>query len=686
VAARRRDREEWLLVLKESEMERQRKLTAQADFIYQEAVGYFKRRKFEEARENFLEVEGVLPDYKSTEKYLSKIDHEIAKEERQRLVQQERMIRRRIRGDQLAERQKEEEERHFRVIESRKRVREFKERALARKQQRDGWEQVLRKNELERQKRLEQEAGFVYKEALKAYKKQRWEQARRGFLEAQEILPGHWKSEKYLARLDQDIQEAEMKRRAKIEKEIERQRRKEAVARKAEEDRQMKILEEDRKKQVAKQQKQAEAVYKFAVSLYRAGDYALAKDKFREVEDIAPDYKSVKKYLGRVNSDVANVQGFSKSERDLSFRRQIRQQKVAQQREEAKLRRLLEAEEKQRRKKLSEESLARKRDREEWEKTIKQIEVENQKRLKWQAESTYKEALRYYKSGWYEQAKEAFHEVELTMPGYKSTRRYIARADQNIQKEGKLRQDSEAKIQEYLDREEALFKAGQKRADFSVEKNGGLVVKRTVKQRQKEFSQQMEIKYRQALALYKASNFIEAKLKFTEVESFSPGYKSTRNYLDRIDKKISSKGMINNRDYLVKRALLREEDGLHKKASRETKMKQKERNRSIADQRKELKAQRRLVQQQYNKQFNQLYNKAVKLYKFGSYEEAQKLFVQIERMKPGYKRAASYLKKANAKIKKGFQKKNTDVVAQSREPKTRDDVIGEALDVLDRRL
>jgi len=687
VAARRRDREEWLLVLKESESERQKKLTAQADFIYQEAVEYFKKRRFEEARENFLEVESVLSDYKSTEKYLSKIDHEIAKEEQQLLIEQERKIKRRIRGDQLVERQKDEEERHFRTIESEKRVREFKERASARKEQRDEWERVLRDNEHERQMRLEQEAGFVYKEALKAYKKQQWEQARQGFLEAQEILPGHWKSEKYLVRLDRDMQKAEMKRRVKIEKDIERQREKEAVARKVEEKRQLRLLEEDRKKQVAKQEKQAEAVYKFAVSLYRKGDYALAKDKFREVEDISPDYKSVQKYLGRVNNDIAGAQGFSKGVNDLANRRQLREQQIVQQREEEKLRQLLAAEEKQRHKDLSEESLARKRDRDEWEKTIRQIEVENQKRLKRQAQSTYEEALRYYKSGWYEQAKEAFAEVESTMPGYKSTRRYIARAEQNIQKEGKLDQDNEIKIQEYLDREEALLKTGKRRVGVSApEKLDDMAVRRAAKQKQKEFSKQAEIKYRQALALYKANKFIDAKLKFIEVESFSPGYKATSNYLKRIDKKMSGNKMIDNRDHLVKRALLLQEDGSRKDAARDAKMEQKMRNRSIADQRKELKAQRQLIQKRYNKQFNQMYNRAIKFYKSGSYEQAQKLFVQIERMKPGYKRAASYLKKANAKIEKGFQKRNTNVATQSHEPKTRDTVIGDALDVFEQRL
>ena len=144
--------------------------------------------------------------------------------------------------------------------------------------------------------------------------------------------------------------------------------------------------------------------------------------------------------------------------------------------------------------------------------------------------------------------------------------------------------------------------------------------------------------------------------------------------------------MIDSRDHLIKRALLHEEDEIHEKVSRDARMKQRQRNRSITDQRKELTAQRRFIQQRYSKQFKQMYDKAIKLYKAGSYEEAQKLFVQIERMKPGYKRAASYLKKANKKIEKGFRSKNTNVAAQSRKFKTREDVIGEALDVFDQRL
>ena len=320
----------------------------------------------------------------------------------------------------------------------------------------------------------------------------------------------------------------------------------------------------------------------------------------------------------------------------------------------------------------------------EWEKTIERIETENQKRLKRQAESTYQEALRYYKSGWFKQAKEAFKEVELAMPGYRSAHKYIARADQKIQKEGRLQQASEIRIQEYLDREEETFK--RMNLSSTLEKNGSLIVEKAVEKRQKELSQQAEVKYRKALDLYKANKFIEAKLQFIEVESFSPGYKATLNYLKRIDKKVSGQAITSSRDRLIEQALLQEEDGSRYQVVETPKIKQKQRKLSVDDRRKELRAQRRSIHRQYDKQFNQLYERAVKHYKSGSYEEAQKLFLQIERMRPGYKRTVSYLKRASAKINKGFGKRMNNAVAHLRNMKSRNDVIGEALDAFEQRL
>ena len=107
---------------------------------------------------------------------------------------------------------------------------------------------------------------------------------------------------------------------------------------------------------------------------------------------------------------------------------------------------------------------------------------------------------------------------------------------------------------------------------------------------------------------------------------------------------------------------------------------------SADEQRKNLRAQRRIIDHKYDQHFNELYDKALKLYKSGSYVEAQKLLLQIDRMKPGYKRTAKYLKKVNAKIEKGMNKQAGRSVVRSRKAKTRGDVVGEALDNFEKRL
>jgi len=302
VASRRKEREEWLQILKESEAERQRKWREQADFIYHEAVQFYKRRQFEQAREDFLEVEQVIADYKSTAKYLARIDRDIEEEEKVRFAQQQRMYKREIRENQLAELEEIEEEKQFRALEDAKRLREFKVKARLRREQRDQWDRVLRNNEREREKRLNKEADYIYEEALHAYKKKHWERARSTFLEVEQVIAGYKKTNKYLARIDNDIEDERQRIKIAEQKSIEQQRKKEALVRQREEDRQRKILEADKKRQLKQQQKQAEAVYKFATSLFQRGDYTQAKTKFLEVEQILPGYKSAARYFPLIHS------------------------------------------------------------------------------------------------------------------------------------------------------------------------------------------------------------------------------------------------------------------------------------------------------------------------------------------------------------------------------------------------
>jgi TolA-binding protein len=753
VAARRKDREAWLKILEETEKVRKQKLEEQAEYVYQEAIQLYKRQQFKQAKEDFLEAERIIPDYKSTAKYLARIDQDIEEEEKQRWTEQQRIAQQKMREEQIAQRAQEEELGRLRAIEDQNRLRNFKEQAAEREKQRKEWERVLKENEQERQKRLKEEAEFVYKEALQLYKEKKWEPARNGFIEVQQIIPGYKGSEKYLTRIDRDSEQEVQRLKLASEESAQRQRHEEELARKQEEERLKKIIETDQKKELEQKERQAAAVYQFAQSLYKKGDYARAKDKFVEVQQILPGYKSTALYIGRMAEDSVEAKKRYENEQRLAIQRQLREKKIEEKKEEKKLSQGERAEQEEWAEQLKKEALARQKEREEWEKINKEIEASNQKRLNQQAELIYQEALRYFEAGWFEQAQEAFKEVESTVSGYKSTAKYLEKVDKRIKQEDHLHQESEKRIQEYLKKEEMLRAKRQteadawkleiakenrqqkvmrqaklqpvEKSDLTVpEENGNAVVKKAVEERQKELSQKAEVKYREALSAYKAKEFIEAKLKFIEVESFSPGYKATLKYLRGIDEKIANQkrnlenekisdtkeksdlgteeAMVRDRDDLVQQALLEEERNFQKTKAKkiseqkrtnkqepqrhETVKKLKDQELDKKDLRKELKRQRLIVQQKYDKQFQQLYDQAVNLYRSGSYEEAKELFLQIEQMKPGYKKAASYLKKASVKTQKGLQKEKNNHVARTKEIKTRADIIGDALDALEQKL
>ncbi|MBN1870477.1 MAG: hypothetical protein JW847_07890 [Candidatus Omnitrophica bacterium] len=830
VAQRRKERQEWLKTLEESEKERQKRLEEQAQYIYQEAIKYYKQRHFEQAKEDFLEVQRIYPNYKSTGNYLARIDRDIEGEQKQRMEERQRLFQLKLREKKLFEQKKWEEDQKIRAAEEQDRMREFQEKALAREKQRKEWERILQENEKERQKKLEEEAEFIYQEALKSYQVKRFEEAKAAFLEVEQVVPGYKLTKKYLAGIDNDIWNIEQERRRVAREESVQRKQGEMLKIEQEEKRQMALFKAREKKDLERKEAQAEAVYQFAESLYKRGDYEQAKNKFLEVEQILAGYKSTPKYLNRIDQDIQNAEEQRLKDQRLAFEQQIRQQRLSQKLEEERVERLRAAEEEQKILKLREEALLREQERKAWERTIKDIEKEHRKRLQQQADSVYEEAMRYYKAGWLEQAKETLEEVEVMWPGYKSTAKYLAKIDSEIRKNRRLRQENEEEIvkrqqwQEELAREkrdtlqqsrqkaeeqerltklkvetlarkeekerlkesmdriereyekqanrkaESLYREALKyykdkdfekakvafidvertspgyksaskylsRIDedirserltmerdnvqsrgrymetpetYALERNGSKVVQKASQERQEQFLEEAEAKYREALALYKAKEFIRAKLKFIEVESLYPGYKKTLNYLGRIDEDISEnqkmwiedqpRGMSEGQELdvltskleIVEQALLQAEgrsQGFVPQKTKRLLVKRQEDGQTadwekqIQERREELRAERRRFQQEYERQFQQLYSRAVTLYRNQSYEEAKALFLQIEQMKPGYKKAASYLKKAEAYMRKGLQKKShNNVVYQPQEIKPRKAIVEDALDIFE---
>ncbi len=697
MAVRREERQEWLKVLKESEHERKRNLTEQADFVYREAISLYKDKEFSKAREDFLEVERIFPGYKSTNKYLAKIDFDIEHQQREEVAREQKMFIEQVRSERLVDRQQLAEEKKIREKENQRRLEELRKNALARKSLRHQWDKVLKKNERERKKRLNREAGFIYSEATRFYKNEDWESARDAFLEVQEVVPGYKRSAKYLKLIDTNIEKEEQQRKIALRRADEDQRQKENALLQKQEDQRRKLLERDQKEGMRENQKQAEAIYKFAVSLYKRGDYVQAKDKFLETEEIYPGYKLSGRYLARIDDDIDRAREDYRYDQQLAFQRQTREHKIEEQKRQKGRAKQLKAEEERHRKKLKKESQEREKERREWEKTINQIEAENQKRLRRQAELIYQEAVRYYDAGWFKQAKETFIEVEEVIPDYKSTGKYLRKADKRIEEQGKLYATNKQKIRDYA---EESVKRDDARAFMPAQIPS---VERETKKRKETLRKEAEEIYKEALVFYKRNQFMEAKFKFIEVESLLPGYKLTLKYLRNIDAEITNQnqfpsGMVSNssidRVDLVEQALLQYEknrgpgqaipgvtdqeflvrDGLVHPED------------SLKARKKKFVWQRKEAHRRYDKEVHSLYKEGVRLYRSKAYNEARDIFLRIEKMKPGYKRAKTYLKKANKKIQKGESKDYRTASAQSRKLKERSRIIKESLDVFEQKL
>ena len=182
----------------------------------------------------------------------------------------------------------------------------------------------------------------------------------------------------------------------------------------------------------------------------------------------------------------------------------------------------------------------------------------------------YKIASQAYKENDYVRAKGKFMEVEQIYPDYKSTRKYLERIDKDIamaeeQKWAKQQKEFEDTVRKQrreerregrqLELARATVIGAENNEDFDdnmevaeTDRRGaplkiaGIenpIVKRMIKQRKQRFSQETEKKYDEAVNLYNANKFIEAKLKFIEVDSLSPDYKATPQYLRRIDDEIT---------------------------------------------------------------------------------------------------------------------------------------------------
>ena len=303
--AQHAEEEDMKRTVAESDQAHQEGLRAKAEAVYQSARIDYGQGEIEKARAGFSEVERILPDYRSARKYLALIDEDVAKEQRTELE----MIRQPGAPVKLAEKAEA-----VVVPTSRQRL----------------------------------EAQEFYRQAKESYKKREFVKAKALFEKVNAVVKGYEATEKFLARIDSDIQkeardqrdmqEREARRQAKEvrdqqemqerdaqrqakeaqyqqglkRREEQRQARKKALEEKrataeaaaAKRRQEMRELREsvariknDRDEMIAQK---VQELYREAESDYKNGLYALAKERFSEVHRISPGYGSTEEYLGNI--------------------------------------------------------------------------------------------------------------------------------------------------------------------------------------------------------------------------------------------------------------------------------------------------------------------------------------------------------------------------------------------------
>jgi len=267
----------------------------------------------------------------------------------------------------------------------------------------------------------ESDVEDLYETAVSLFKKQKYVASKKMFDRVEVIIPDYKASRNYLTILKHKIKRAQQTLVGDKFKQNALARREERVEWK-------RILNESERELKQRLAEQVDPLYQEALHYYKSREFTLAKDYFTEINNIFPEYKNTTEYLARIDLDIL--------------------------------------EEKQRlvNDKHKKEILARKKEKEEWERIHQVSEERLQKKIKDQAETVYQEALFYYKHRQFDLAKDRFQEVELVFPDYKSTSKYLKRIDKDLWDDFRFREQQRAqKLAQHERRAELAKKREEKR-------------------------------------------------------------------------------------------------------------------------------------------------------------------------------------------------------------------------------
>ncbi len=654
--ARLREKEQWRKEIEKKEQARVDQLKKQAEGVYIDAMQLYKERKYAAAKEKFQEVEWVVPDYKATRAYLNRIDQDVDADRLRSVKEREEDL---------------EKQRWQETLEGRKQE-ELRKKAFQLK-------------EKDRLAGLAEQAEFVYVAAVALFEKNLLAQAKEKFTEVETIYPEYKSTRSYLMKIDQTFA-------GEKERELAAQRSSE----------EQKIWEEEMNRKKAEKESfqqrvdEADSFYNTASDLYKMGRLIEAKEKFLEVDQRVPDYKSTRSLLKRIDEDIELLVKTRRHESGLADQRaeieRLKQQKTDAEKLYTEAIVAYDAKEYETARSKFEGVekifVDYKKTKFYIERIAEDIKAREEQRLlqakEKTAEASYTEAIALYNSEQFDEAKKKFIEVQATVPNYKTVPDYLDKIDDDIirKKEKELIRLRELQAEgpynqamtsyQQGDFESAKQKFLEVTAIFPEYKETGKYIARIdddIERQKKEIDERKRAEsadsnYTQALALYQAGDFVSAKEKFVKTEIAYPDYKDTSRYLARIDSDIALKKQQDDQTrrsleadpvYLQALSLYKEQEFYEAKKKfmqvqvvypnyKDTVLYLSRIDADMA------KREDRIERQEKNRRADALYTEAMTLYAERKFVEAKEKLFQITAIDPEYKNTRSYLSRIDKDI------------------------------------
>ena len=629
--SRRQDELEFRKTIAAKEAAYRKELTGQAEQIYQQAIEDFKSRRFEEAEDNFRKVEAISSGYKLTGKYLERVQE--ARDEEARL--------------QAAE--------------------ESRRQALMQHNEEEDLKRTIEESERMRQQGLREKAEAVYQKARTDYGQGEMEKARVGFAEAGQILPDYRSTRKYLALIDED-----MAREKRSEPEIlHKPKAAKVLTKKA----RTAVMPTSRKRL------EAQEFYQQAKESYKKREFAKAKELFEKANAAVRGYQATEKFLARIDSDIQKETRYQQDMREREARRQAKETRYQQdlQRRDAQ-RQAREKALEQKRAAANAAVVQRRQETRELKETAARIKNDRDKMVAGKIQELYREAESDYKNGLYALARDRFNEVQRIAPGYRSTEEYLGNIAYAYGGETTVapipvspRVEQEVlQVSVPVAEEQIIVPAGRK-APF-----GRKITAHKVTEQDGEAAED----YDAGVLLFKRKEYVRAREKFNYVDQLDPGYKSTSEYLSRIDSLLQEEQQrqLEEQQQALARAIRKEKKA--KKAvppevvQQTVSEAQKPGHEGAAAAPVEAGAKEDLDRELHGKA-QELFQDAERLYASRQFVPAREKFLEIEGLLPGYKSTGKYLDwidrdllEEQKKTRRAKQKQEREAASRAAKEKT----------------